>query len=367
MTVTEIKNIINQKVDPVSLIGKFVKLKKKGADYFALCPFHNEKTASFSVSPSKRIFKCFGCGQSGDAITFIMLHERLSYIDALKKIGELESLPISFEHSKPFDQSPQRSSEDIKFVPKEILVKTLSHYDQNPFFGFVENLVGKERALHLFAEQFYVGTAKGNGTIFWQVDQFMRIRTGQKIFYQGDGHRIKAIPPKRLYTTERGYKPCFFGEHQLLLCDHETLVGIVESEKTAIICSIYLPKLSDKKIVWLASGGMNGLTDEKIWALKGMEVVLCPDFSFISRATWGLVPMRKKEEDGKMKPHPDGEIDKEYVSYAMKLKKLGCKVSCYDPLPDINDNSDIADQLSIWEPPKVEAPDYSQLLLEEGF
>ena len=68
----------------VDVIQEFVPLKKRGVNYLGLCPFHNEKTPSFTVSPSKEIFKCFGCGKVGNAVNFIMEHEHLTYPEALK-------------------------------------------------------------------------------------------------------------------------------------------------------------------------------------------------------------------------------------------------------------------------------------------
>src|SRR5512138_3981076 len=75
------------RIDIVDIVGGFVKLKKRGANYLGLCPFHNEKTPSFTVSPSKGIFKCFGCGKGGNAVNFIMEHEHLSYPEALKYLA----------------------------------------------------------------------------------------------------------------------------------------------------------------------------------------------------------------------------------------------------------------------------------------
>ena len=66
------------------VVGDFVTLKRSGANYQACCPFHNEKTPSFVVSPSKGIYKCFGCGKAGTAVGFVMEHESLSYVEALK-------------------------------------------------------------------------------------------------------------------------------------------------------------------------------------------------------------------------------------------------------------------------------------------
>lgn len=75
---------ILHRLDIVDVIGGFVKLKKRGSNYLGLCPFHNERTPSFTVSPSKEIYKCFGCGRSGNAISFLMEHEKYSYVESLR-------------------------------------------------------------------------------------------------------------------------------------------------------------------------------------------------------------------------------------------------------------------------------------------
>ncbi len=72
----------------VDVVGEFVQLKKRGVNYLGLCPFHNEKTPSFTVSPSKEIFKCFGCGKVGNSVNFVMEHEHLSYPEALKYLAK---------------------------------------------------------------------------------------------------------------------------------------------------------------------------------------------------------------------------------------------------------------------------------------
>ena len=70
------------------IIGEVVNLKKRGANYIGNCPFHNEKTPSFSVSPEKGIYKCFGCGKAGDSITFVMDHENLNFPEALRYLAD---------------------------------------------------------------------------------------------------------------------------------------------------------------------------------------------------------------------------------------------------------------------------------------
>ena len=90
---TTIQQILSR-IDIIDVVGEFVKLKKRGANYLGLCPFHNEKTPSFTVSPSKEIYKCFGCGKSGNTISFIMEHEKYSYVDALKWLANKYGIEI---------------------------------------------------------------------------------------------------------------------------------------------------------------------------------------------------------------------------------------------------------------------------------
>ncbi|MPM33311.1 DNA primase [bioreactor metagenome] len=78
----------------VDVVSDFVALKRRGANYIACCPFHHEKTPSFSVSPSKGIYKCFGCGKAGNSINFVMEHEQLSYVDAVKYLGKKYGIDV---------------------------------------------------------------------------------------------------------------------------------------------------------------------------------------------------------------------------------------------------------------------------------
>ncbi len=78
----------------VDVIGDYVTLKKKGVNYQACCPFHNEKTPSFVVSPSKGVFKCFGCGKGGNAVTFVMEHESVSYPEALRMVAKRYGIEV---------------------------------------------------------------------------------------------------------------------------------------------------------------------------------------------------------------------------------------------------------------------------------
>jgi DNA primase len=93
------------------VVGDFVSLKRRGVNLVGLCPFHNEKTPSFTVSPSKGIYKCFGCGAAGNAVNFIMNHENLSYPEALKYLAKKYHIPIEETFDKPSIEEQQAQNE----------------------------------------------------------------------------------------------------------------------------------------------------------------------------------------------------------------------------------------------------------------
>lgn len=116
---------ILSRIDIVEVVGGFVKLKKRGASYLGLCPFHNEKTPSFTVSPSKEIYKCFGCGKSGNTISFLMEHEKYSYVDALKWLANKYNVEVEETYSSP-EVMQQRQLADSLFIINQFAQKFFS-------------------------------------------------------------------------------------------------------------------------------------------------------------------------------------------------------------------------------------------------
>lgn len=101
--------------DVVDVVKDFVSLKKRGVNYIGLCPFHNEKTPSFSVSPAKGIYKCFGCGKGGNAVNFIMDHEQLNYVEALKFLAKKYNIEVEDRELTP-EELKQRTERDSLMV-----------------------------------------------------------------------------------------------------------------------------------------------------------------------------------------------------------------------------------------------------------
>ena len=115
---------VRMKNDIVDVISGYVRLQKKGSSYFGLCPFHNEKSPSFSVSPGKQMYYCFGCGAGGNVFTFIMEYENFTYIEAVKYLAERAGVKLpEGEYSKE-----QRAAADLKTVLLEVNKKAASYY-----------------------------------------------------------------------------------------------------------------------------------------------------------------------------------------------------------------------------------------------
>lgn len=105
MSLADIKAQILAQTDIVELIGQNLRIQRRGANYVALCPFHEEKTPSFTISPQKQIYKCFGCGKNGNAITFVMEYNGLNFIEALKYLANRAGIPFEFEQKDESDQN----------------------------------------------------------------------------------------------------------------------------------------------------------------------------------------------------------------------------------------------------------------------
>lgn len=112
----ETVNRILDSAQIVDVIGDFVTLKKRGANHIACCPFHNEKTPSFSVSASKGIYKCFGCGKSGTAVGFVMEHENMSYTEALKYLAKKYHIEVVEKEETAEEIAQKQKHESLMLV-----------------------------------------------------------------------------------------------------------------------------------------------------------------------------------------------------------------------------------------------------------
>jgi len=107
---------ILSRIDIIEIVGGFVKLKKRGTNYLGLCPFHNEKTPSFTVSPTKEIYKCFGCGRSGNTISFLMEHEKYSYVEALRWLAAKYNVEVEETETSPEFKKQQQVADSLYII-----------------------------------------------------------------------------------------------------------------------------------------------------------------------------------------------------------------------------------------------------------
>jgi len=156
---------LKARLDVVDVVGSYIELKKAGANFKAPCPFHDEKTASFVVSPAKQIYHCFGCGAGGDSVKFVMEYEKLNYPEALEKLASSYNFSLSYtdnKHNKPRSQVMDRINEWYQ----KLLSTNKTALDYIRDRGIYESSI----------EKFGIGYApSSNETIKYIKDQFLHM------------------------------------------------------------------------------------------------------------------------------------------------------------------------------------------------
>ncbi len=120
------------------VVGDFVQLRKRGTNLIGLCPFHNEKTPSFNVNPARNIFKCFGCGESGNSVGFVMKHEHMTFPEALRYLASKYNIEIQEEAQSPeqIEQANERESlYHVTELAKKFFIKQLHNTDEGRNIG----------------------------------------------------------------------------------------------------------------------------------------------------------------------------------------------------------------------------------------
>jgi len=147
-SIEELKN----RLDIVDVIGSYIELKKAGANYKSRCPFHEEKSASFVVSPAKQIYHCFGCGAGGDSISFIKEYEKLSYPEAIEKLAREYNIHLEYEEGSKKDESNKTLEQTNK-----MFVKSLKNNKG------AENYLHERGIYNSSIEKFEIGYAPSSG------------------------------------------------------------------------------------------------------------------------------------------------------------------------------------------------------------
>ncbi|MCU4177636.1 DUF6371 domain-containing protein [Carboxylicivirga sp. N1Y90] len=184
-------------------------------------------------------------------------------------------------HFIPRMQPIKNVEEVISFISTETVRASMQRYDENNFATFLNSIFGQLKTLEL-VNVYSIGTSRKwqGATVFWQNDVNERARTGKIMLYDATtGKRVKK--PRNYFTWVHSalnlenfnQKQCLFGEH---LLKENKPIALVESEKTAVIASAYLPKFT-----WLATGGMQNFSAERCKILEGKTIVLYPDLNAI--------------------------------------------------------------------------------------
>jgi DNA primase len=170
---------VNDAAKIEEVVGDFVNLKRRGANYSGLCPFHNEKTPSFNVNPARNIFKCFGCGKAGDPITFVMEHEQVSYVEAVRYLAKKYRIELKETEYTDQQREAQRELDSL------YLVNQFAHdYFQQQLF---ETDRGKSVGLAYFKQRgFREETMRNFGLGFTQNEWDGLLNTAKRAGYNPD-------------------------------------------------------------------------------------------------------------------------------------------------------------------------------------
>jgi len=317
------KLIIDRVLDAAKIeevIGDFdnIKLKKKGVRYLGYCPFHDDRhVGSFVVYPKKQCFKCFSCGAKGGVVEFLKMHEHLTFPDAIRWLGKkynIETDMTDFNYTPP-PPRPAPPPLELLELPKHLMDGTLvdTALAQDNLVRWIRTGIRWDTIQRKRVEEmiglYDVGHGKHGHTIFWQIDERGRLRTGKMMKYREDGHRDKEAkwnfdwihatlsrhwdaerqemtdeppyPYPQLYDpSKQEAQITFFGYHLLnhwKRKDIDQTVCIVESEKTALLMAIAYG--NHAKQVWIACGGLEMLTRERLQPIidQRRRIILYPD------------------------------------------------------------------------------------------
>jgi DNA primase len=133
------------RTDVVDIVGRYVQLKKGGANFMGLCPFHGEKSPSFSVSPSKQFYHCFGCGKNGNAISFLMDHAGMTFIEAVKDLAQQYGLQVPEDDISPQDRAKAAQMREQQATLTSVLEKA--------GLAYIKNLRTSQRAIEYFKQR----------------------------------------------------------------------------------------------------------------------------------------------------------------------------------------------------------------------
>ena len=201
------------RADVVEIVGRHVQLKKTGANFSGLCPFHSEKSPSFTVSPTKQFFHCFGCGKHGNAIGFLMEHAGMGFIDAVKDLAGEYGLEVPEDERSPVDRERDAQQRQKQATLSDVLEKAGQAYRKQ--------LRGSPRAIDYFkgrglsgeiARQFGLGYAPAGwrnlASVFPEYDDPLLAESGLVIVNEEDGKRYDRFRDRVMFPIRNVKGEC---------------------------------------------------------------------------------------------------------------------------------------------------------------
>ena len=184
------------RADVVEIVGRYVRLKKGGANFMGLCPFHGEKSPSFSVSPSKQFYHCFGCGKTGNAIGFLMEHAGMSFVEAVQDLAQQFGMKVPEDDASPQDRARAAQQREKQSTLCEVLEKACLAYQRQLKVSERAVTYFKERGVSgRIAKQFGLGYApdgwRSLASVFPSYDDPLLVESGLVILNEEEGQESK--------------------------------------------------------------------------------------------------------------------------------------------------------------------------------
>ena len=201
------------RVDVVDIVGRYVQLKKGGANFMGLCPFHGEKTPSFSVSPSKQFFHCFGCGKNGNAIGFLMEHAAMSFPEAVNELAHEVGMQVPQDDASPEDRARAAQQRERQATLTDVLEKAGAAYRKQLKASqrAIEYLKGRGLSGEI-ARAFGLGYApegwRSLASVFAQYDDPLLVESGLVILNEDEDKRYDRFRDRIIFPIRNVKGEC---------------------------------------------------------------------------------------------------------------------------------------------------------------
>jgi DNA primase len=201
------------RADVVEIVGRYVQLKKGGANFMGLCPFHSEKSPSFSVSPTKQFYHCFGCGKNGNAISFLMEHAGMNFVEAVKDLAQQYGMQVPEEETSPEERARAAQQREKQATLNDVLEKAgeayRKHLKNSP--RAIDYLKGRGLS-GAIAKQFGLGYApegwRSLASVFANYDDPLLVESGLVIINDDEDKRYDRFRDRVMFPIRNVKGEC---------------------------------------------------------------------------------------------------------------------------------------------------------------